>query len=161
LILVVLGTTGPIVAGDDLYAVHEGPELYELDPKPETQREFTSGEYQSLRATATFLETYDENATSMFLTRWGIEHFGSPMPELAGVDEAGITTEEDLFIYRTRWPDHTVIRTTAVDQSQSSIIMSEQWLEGTVGRNKKVYDTGSVGLVYTNESSVLNPRVDR
>lgn len=160
-LFVVFAATTPIVAGDDLYRAHAGPGLYELQPLPEPQRELSSGEVEQLAATSRFIETHGSTSrvTTFGVTARALSRFGSESTGRVSIVESGLRTGEGLFVYRERWTDHTVVFSPA-EYSLSSLVISEEWLDTTLQRENKVYDTGSVGILWRNEPGVLNEAVN-
>jgi len=146
-LVVVLGTTAPVVASGDLYGLHGGPDLYEVTPVPETQVEYTAAEYASLRATSGFVEANGGSVTTFAASRHGIEHFGTEADTDLRIDETGVSTPESLVLYRDRWADHGV-RVGNSELTTSTVVMGDAWLRDTVTREQKVYDTGHVGLLW-------------
>ena len=155
-LLISLGTTGALTAGDDLYQVHSGPDLYENAPLPEPQQEFSLREYQSMEATSGFINEYarSERITTLAVTRRVLFRFGTDAEGRISIRDEGIRTQSGLFVYRERWSDHRVTFSRS-RLSTSSITMSERWLDAAVTSQNKVYTTGEVGALWTEAETVI------
>jgi len=155
LIVLLVATTAPFVAGDDLYDVHEGPNLYEVRDTPQQQTSFSRTELAELQATSRFVEQSDTEVSSLWITReafnrFGLSDIGSPQVEKTGI------RSRDSFVYRERWTEHQVGTETNV---VGTMAVSRLWLQRSVTTSNKVYTTGSVGILHARNGVWLNGTV--
>jgi len=148
-LIVVLGATAPLVTADYYYG---------LDPRTTTQNDFSEEEYESLRSLAGFVRTYDpESVTTLQPTRTALGRFG--VVERVGytdIRRGELYIPAGLFVYRNQWNEHEVpfITTTqeAGDELYSSRLeVSSSWLKQRVRTGNKVYDAGTVGMVWKSQ----------
>ena len=152
--IVVLGTTSPLVAADDQYAFHAGPNLYEAYSSPEEQVEFSDQEYAELRAMSDRIRFEDSEVTTLWVTRLAIEHFGGEAEGRARVTDCGITSPSP-FVYRTEWKDHQV---GFEGNTVGTAVISPTWLDTQVDQANKVYTTGKTGILWSESEIVLGDR---
>lgn len=154
LAVVVLGAavTAPLAAGDDLYGVHAGPNLYEVYTTPEPQRTFSAQELAELEATAEHIQSRRIESSSLWITREALGRFGVREVGIPGVGDEGIRSSRPI-VYRTRWTDHQVGTGGA---TVSNLVVSEGWLRRAIDRENKVYSTGGVGIVQDRGTVRLN-----
>lgn len=160
MLVVSLGVTAPLVAGDDLYGLYAGPDLYELQPAPEPQRAFSEAEYESLKSTSEFVEAYSLRTSTFSDTGRAMEHFTGEKftgerTRYASIRQSGIRVKQGLFIYRTRWSQYRVANTSEIGGRRSSVVISDKWFSSMTSLNNKVYTTGQVGALYANKTVTL------
>ncbi|EMA53518.1 MULTISPECIES: hypothetical protein [Halococcus] len=159
-IVAVLGTTAPLNynAGDDLYALNDGPNLYELYPTPSPQKEFSTDEYRDLEATAAFLKRHNTTVYTFAVGSMAMQGFGVDARESASVTTSGIETGEGLFLYRDRFVGHRLSYLASNDVSVGELNIAAGWLNRTVGTTDKIYANGQGGLLWNPNGSVIAPR---
>jgi len=67
-LIILLGVTGPLVAGDDLYGLHAGPNMWETYSTPEQQVEFSEQELRELDALTEHVDRHAPNVTMLSIT---------------------------------------------------------------------------------------------
>ncbi|WP_155118175.1 hypothetical protein [Halorubrum sp. T3] len=144
-LVVMITVTGPLVAGDDLYGLHSGPNLWESYTTPEPQVDFSQQEFSELEAATGYLDKHVSNVTAISLTRDAFEWFGYRHTSDATVTQSGIRAE-GLLAYRTKWTEHQ-FGATVEPGLPGTIVIADWWLDREVGASNKVYTTGTVGLV--------------
>jgi len=142
-VVLLVATTAPFVAGDDLYGVHAGPNLYEVRDTPEQQTTFSQEELAELRATSRFVERSDTTVSTFWITREAFNGMGIADVRSPRVERTGIRAQQP-FVYRERWVQHQVGTETNV---VGTIVFSRSWLDRSVAGSNKVYTTGSVGVL--------------
>jgi len=142
-VVLLAATTAPFVAGDDLYGVHAGPNLYEVRDTPEQQTTFSPAELSELRATSQFVHRSETPVSTLWITREALNRFGITDVGSPRVEPTGIRSQQP-FIYRERWTQHQVGTETNV---VGTIVFSRPWLDRSVAGANKVYTTGSVGIL--------------
>ena len=145
--VVVLGTTGPLVAGDDLYAVHDGEELSERTLLPEPQAAYDHDEYAQIRTTVEYAEAESMNVSSFWTTTWTVRRFGYNSSDLA-VSGDSLRTDAPFLLYRLGWTDHLVFLLQDFGLDQAPVVISDRWLASTLAEESKVYTNGRVGLIW-------------
>lgn len=147
-LLAVLVTTTPMVgATDDLYGLHAGADLYELQPLPETEVELSAQEYQSIQATADFVQGAGAEVSTLTMTGRAMEMFGVEGYGSARVVDDRLVPERQLFVSRSAWPDHRISFSPG-GEFVSTLIVSEDWLRSFTAAETKVYTTGTVDVSY-------------
>lgn len=167
-VFVSLVTAAPIVSGHDLYTAHSGPALWEMQPTPEPQKEFTVHEYRSLREAGHFIERYDAPVTTDWKSDNGLRRFDVDIREQPRYDERArlrvtddtIRLERGLLLYRERWPDHSIVIIPERLQ-QYKIILSDAYFDEMTARHDKIYDTGSVGMIRSEHAIEIASRPER
>jgi len=134
--------TGPLVAGDDLYGLHRGPNLWETYTTPEQQVEFSAQELSELRATVQYVDRHTRTVTMLWITSEASNRFGGEKRSPATISEAGIRTNDPL-VYRIKWTEHQVGSADPV----STMSIADWWLNREIGASNKIYTTGMVGMV--------------
>lgn len=144
-LIVAVGTTGPLVAGDDLYGLHAGPNLWETYSTPEQQVEFSEQELHQFEATVRYVDQYTSEVAMLWVSREASGRFGperDPAPSLR-VTVDGIRADGPL-VYRTQWTEHQVGYST---DRLGTVAIADWWLDREIGATNKVYTTGMVGVV--------------
>jgi hypothetical protein len=156
LFVVVLGTTGGLVASHDLYAFHAGPDLYELAPLDEPEVEYSKVELQELRETARFVRGDGEETSTLGMTGRALDMFGVPAGQ-ATVTEGEIRTDRERFVYRDAWTSHrlSIVR----DGRIATLVMSRTWLERSLATEHKVYTAGGTGVLWSPGGGRIGPNV--
>ena len=149
LVFVLLATASPVVAADDLYGLHAGPDLWESRTLPEQQKEFTDVEMRSLEQSARFIEQRDVTVGTDWHSDIGLGRYGVEATGFTSEDDH-IETSGDLLLYRQRWPDHS-LRLIPEKFSLVTFLVSEDWMRDFVQTENKVYTTGEVGMVADRE----------
>lgn len=164
LVLVVVGSGMPLAAGDDLYGVNAGANLYELYPTPEPQSHFEWDEYSRLGDATRFVAANEQggDVTTAWLGKEATSrHFGgvdtTPFTVTeAGTGEVGLVADRGLVLHRSAWTDHSVILSAGGLTGLSELSVSDRWVHRTEATENKVYSTGSgVSLLWQPESDVL------
>lgn len=154
LVVVLLGTATPLAAGDDLYRVNEGPNLYELFPTSEPEADLEWSEYRQLDATTAFAARYEGSVTTPWLEKEVMErHFGSVTTRHLGVtdpgaEREGLTAERGLVVHRETWADHSLILNPGGLTSLSELTVSDEWVTRTAATENEVYSAGEVNLLW-------------
>jgi hypothetical protein len=148
-VIVILGTTAPIVAGGDLDSFHQGPDFYGSKNVPDPQREFPKSEYEGMRVTGNFLEKSNGHATTMWMSAVAFGQLDAPVRGGARVSDCAIRTSTDILFYRTKWTEHLVSFNGASDK----MIISEESLGRMVMASNQVHTTGMTGLLLSNKES--------
>jgi len=154
LLVVTVATTGPLVAGDDLYGLHAGPNLWETYSTPEQQVEFSEQELRQFEATVEYADQYTSEIAMLWVSREASGRFG-PEKELSPslrVTEKGIRVDGPL-IYRTQWTKHQVGYST---DRLGTIAIADWWLKREIGASNKIYTTGTVGVVRGGNETYLS-----
>jgi hypothetical protein len=153
-VLVLLGTATPLAAGDDLYQVNEGPNLYELFPTAEPEADLEWNEYRQLEATTAFTARYEGSVTTPWVEKEvmarhfgpvGVRHLGVTDPAAA---EQGLTAERGLVVHRDAWRRHSLILNPGGLTSLSELTVSDEWVTRTEATENEVYSAGSVRLLW-------------
>jgi hypothetical protein len=149
-LIVILGTAAPLVTADHYYG---------LDPRPTAQNDFSEQEYESLRSLAGFVRTYDsESVTTLQPTRTALERFGVAERRMgyADVRRGELYIPAGLLVYRNQWGEHEVPFITTVQEADdglysSRLDVSSSWLKQRIRTGNKVYDAGTVGIVWKSQ----------
>lgn len=144
-LLVTVGTFGPLLAPDMMDAP--------LDPRRAEQSSYTDSELSQLRAASGFVRSTSGGVSAFWISNWTIEMYGvegtSP-----SVSQQGFHAPEGLFLYRESWADHAVgFRTGSLYLKR--FLVSEPYLDNLIARQNKVYDSGSVGLLWNRREGLL------
>lgn len=160
-VVAALGTTAPLNynAGDDLYALNAGPNLYELYPTPSPQKEFSTDEYRDLEATASFLKGHNTTVYTFATGSMAMQGFDVEDRESASATAAGIETGDGLFLYRNRFVGHRLSYLASNDVSVGELNIAPRWLDRTVGTTDKVYANGQGGLLWNPNGGAIGPGV--
>lgn len=152
-LIVLVGVTGPLVAADDLYGLHAGPNLWESYATPEQQVEFSDQELAEFEATVEYVDREPSEVTMLWVSREASGRFTNT-ERLAPTDisEEGIRTESPL-VYRTNWTNHQVGYST--DQL-GTLSIADWWLDREIAASNKTYTTGQVGIVGTDDGTYLS-----
>ncbi|EMA47063.1 hypothetical protein C449_02642 [Halococcus saccharolyticus DSM 5350] len=155
-----VGTTAPLNygAGDDLYAINSGPNLYELYPTPEPQKAYSNAEYRDLESTAGFLRRHDVTLYSFAVDSQAMDGFGVES-ESAGVNESGIVTGEGVLLYRQQFVDHRLsyVVSSGDGIAIGSVLIDPHWFDQTLATQHKVYASDQTGLLWNPNGSVIAP----
>lgn len=144
-LLVTVGTFGPLLAPD----VMDAP----LDPRRSEQSSYTDSELRQLQAASGYVRSTSGQVSAFWISNWTIEMYGvegtSP-----SVSQRGFHAPEGLFLYRENWADHVVgFRTGSLYLER--FLVSESYLDNLIARQNKVYDGGSVGLLWNRKAGFL------
>jgi hypothetical protein len=149
MLIVILGATAPLVTADHYYG---------LDPRTSTQNDFSEQEYESFRSLAGFVRTYDsERVTALQHTELALRRFDIPGEEVGypNVRRGDLYLPAGLFVYRTQWSEYEVPFITSKEADDklysSRLYVSSSWLRQRVRTGNKVYDSGSVGMVWKSQ----------
>ena len=154
-LVVAVGVTGPLVAGDDLYDLHAGPNMWETYSTPEQQVDFSDQELRELAALTGHVDRYDPDATMLWVTRDASDRFGgAERSEPTDVSPDGIRAAGS-FVYRTKWTEHQVGYATDV---AGTISMADWWLYREIDATNKVYTTGMTGVLWERNVYLSNNR---
>ncbi|GAA0553196.1 hypothetical protein ABNG02_03125 [Halorubrum ejinorense] len=156
LIVVLLATSGPASAADDLYGLHSGPDLWETRTTPETQKEFSAAEMEGFRLTASFADRNEITVGTDWNSEIGLSRYRYGLAaESFAVEEGRITTDRDVILYRQRWVDRSV-RLVPERTSFVTLLISDGWFDRMVETENKVYTTGDLGMIadHSNATSV-------
>lgn len=147
LLITGLGTTGAIISSDDQYSLHEGRQI---------QREFTEREYNELRSVGEFIQKTEVRVDALWLSRLVLkDRHRIFQTNRATLTSTGINIDTNLLLYRWRWSDHVILNVEdATLASFTKARMSRNTLETTVSRENKIYSSGSLGILYTQDSTI-------
>jgi hypothetical protein len=146
-LIILLGVTGPLVAGDDLYGLHAGPNMWETYSTPEQQVEFSEQEIRELEVLTGHAIRYAPNVTMLSVTNRANTRFGGHVkPSPTEVSASGIRANE-TFAYRTKWTEHQVGYST---NRAGTLSIADWWLQREVSATNKVYTTGMTGIIWEN-----------
>lgn len=148
-VVLLLSTSATAVAGDDVYPLHSGPDLWQVQPIPDGQKEFSERELTGLEQASTFFRGEDVMAATDWRSEIGLFRFGAEARGM-GVRDERIVTDRELLLYRARWTEHSV-RIIPEKFSFGTVLVSDAWLRRLVGTEDKVYTTGSVGVLRDRE----------
>lgn len=155
-LIVLVGTTGPLVAADDLYGLHAGPNLWETYSTPEQQVEFSEQELDEFETMVQYVDQHTSEATMLWVSREASDRFGGEERRApTHISEEGIRTDSPL-VYRTNWINHQVGYET---DELGTLMIADWWLDREIDASNKVYTTGMVGVVGTEDGTYLS--VDR
>ena len=158
IVLLVLSTATPILAANDLYALHAGPSLWENQPTPDLQREFTDEEMDGMERAALFLQRAETVPATDWHSQVGMNRYGTET-EMMVVGDGQIQTESHLLLYRQRWTDHSLFLTPA-QLSFIRVVIGDEWKDDLVATEHKVYSTGEVGMLAEREGSEAFVRIE-
>ena len=160
-VVLLVAVTGPLVAADDIYDLHRGPNLWESYSTPEQQVDFSQQELAEIQATVQYLDgtTPTSEVSMLSLTRDAFEWFEGVEHPGATVTPSGIRTENP-FVYRTAWTEHQIAATVSPG-APGTLSISDWWLNREVNASNKVYTTGSVGVVEGENETVLSANESR
>jgi hypothetical protein len=147
LLVVLLATSAPAYAADDLYGLHSGPDLWEIRTTPEPQKEFSAAEMEGFRLTASFAARHDLAIGTDWNSELGLSRYRLDLSTesfAAGGDR--ITTDAEVIVYRQRWLDHSV-RLVPERTSFVTLLVSDEWFGRMEATENKVYTTGDVGMI--------------
>ncbi|GCF15211.1 hypothetical protein Harman_31460 [Haloarcula mannanilytica] len=156
LVVAVLATAGPAVAADDLYGLHSGPDLWEKQSLPETQKEFSAAEMESFQQSATYLKEQETSVATDWNSAIGLSRYGAGSGSFVVADDR-IRTEQDLLLYRQRWTTHSV-RYVPSRIDFRTLLVSDDWMRGSVRSENKVYTTGEIGMLADRENATYLDR---
>jgi len=151
LLIITVMTTGPLVAGDDLYGLHSGPNLWEAYTTPEQQVDFSEQELDEIQATTRYADRHTTAVTMLWVTNEASDRFGGEERSSATISEEGIRSSDPL-VYRIRWSEHQV----GAEDPVSTIAIADWWLDREIGASNKVYTTGMVGVVSGENETYLS-----
>jgi len=154
-LVVTVGVTGPLVAGDDLYDLHAGPNMWETYSTPEQQVDFSEQELQEFEALTRHTDRYAPEVTMLWVSREVSDRFGgAERPAPADVSADGIRTGSHLA-YRTAWTEHQVGYATDV---AGTLSIADWWLYREINATNKVYTTGATGVLWERTVYLSNNR---
>lgn len=146
-LVVLLATSGPAYAADDLYGLHSGPDLWETRTTPETQKEFSAAEMEGFQLTTDFTARHDVTIGTDWNSETGLSRYRYDLPTNSfAVEDGRITTDRDVILYRERWVEHSV-RLVPERTSFITLLISDGWFDRMVETENKVYTTGDVGMI--------------
>jgi len=155
-VFLLFSTAAPVVSADHHYPLHNGPDLWEVQPLPEYQKEFNEQEMQSLARVSTFIDQQQIAVGTDWHSQIGLQRFG--------VDSNGMTIRNDqirtnsrLLLYRQRWSDHS-LRIIPERLNQETALISEEWREDLVHSENKVYTTNEIGLLAARNQTQTDER---
>lgn len=151
-VLIILGTTAPIAAGDDMYRLHQGPDFYGSKNIPDPQREFTVNEYEGLRESSQFIRKNDAEVSSFWMNTVALTRFGVPISGRIHIADCTIKTSPNDLLYRTRWADHKVY----YQGTSHELVISKERLKRIIAVSDKIFTTGMTGIVKPNRYSDFN-----
>jgi hypothetical protein len=145
-VFVLLASSAHVVAGNDMYGLHSGPDLWEMEPLPEDQQELSVGEYRGLEEAAGTLAENEVSVTTDWISRQTLERYGTEAPGRMTLEADGIRTDNELLLYRERWstrsqeliPDFRTFQT---------MVMTDQWFTEMEETESKIYTTGEVSVL--------------
>jgi hypothetical protein len=149
MIFILLTSSAHMVAGNDMYGLHAGPDLWERQTLPEDQQEFTVGEYQGLEQAADAARRHDAYLTTDWLSRLTLERFGTTAPGRMSLAGGNISIDEGLLLYRSRWGARSIELIPEIRVYQT-LVIDPQWFHRMEQRESKVYTTGEVNLLWDN-----------
>lgn len=144
-VVVMIAVTGPLVAADDLYGLHSGPNLWESYSTPEQQVDFSQQELRELEATVGHLGQYTSDVAMLSLTSDASTWLGGGEGSTPAISAGGIRTDDPL-VYRTKWTEHQ-LGVTVVSGAPGTITIADWWLQREVAASNKLYTTGMVGMI--------------
>jgi hypothetical protein len=144
--ILLLSSSAHMTAATDLYGLHAGPSLWENQPIPETQKEFTEAEYRQLEEAARFTTEERPKLATDWASGLGLRRFDGEVSRDVTVTEEGFELDGGFLLYRQRWGERsqTVI---PASYRQLTVVVTPEWLHDTVERENKVYTTGEVGIL--------------
>ena len=153
MLIISIGVTGPLVASDDLYDLHAGPNLWETYSTPEQQVEFSDQELVEFESLNEHMNKRSSDVSMLWVsreavTRFGEQHYHRPI----SVSKEGIRTES-LFVYRTKWTEHQVGYST---DRAGTLAIADWWLYREVDATNKVYTTGMTGTIWEDDNIELS-----
>lgn len=153
LVVVLLASTGPAVAADDLYGLHSGPDLWESRTTPETQKDFTAKEMAGFRQSTAFSNRYDVSVATDWNSQIGLIRYSEEFKSYPtfDVDDGRIETNQKL-LYRQRWLDHS-IRLIPERLSFVTLLISDDWHSELIRNENKIYTTREVGMLADNRNA--------
>ncbi|MEF8824979.1 MAG: hypothetical protein V5A27_01340 [Halapricum sp.] len=154
-LVVTVGVTGPLVAGDDLYGLHAGPNMWETYSTPEQQVDFSEQELQEFEALTRHVDQYAPEVTMLWVSREVSDRFGgAERPAPTDVSADGIRAGSHLA-YRTAWSEHQVGYATDV---AGTLYIADWWLYREINATNKVYTTGTTGVLWEQTVYLSNNR---
>lgn len=152
-LIVSVSITGPLVAGDDLYELHAGPNLWETYSTPEPQVEFSEQELHEFEAMIQYVDQQNSDVTMLWVSREASGRFGNEKHITpTDISEEGIRANSPL-VYRTNWTNHQVGYET---DDLGTLSIADWWLDREIGASNKVYTAGKVGIVGTENRTHLS-----
>lgn len=152
-LIVLVGTTGPLVAGDDLYGLHAGPNLWETYSTPEQQVDFSDQELHEFETMVQHVDQHTSEVTMLWVSREASDRFGGEERlEPTNISKTGIRAESPL-VYRTNWTNHQV---GYAANELGTLAMADWWLNREINASNKVYTTGKVGVVGTENGTYFS-----
>lgn len=145
LFFLLLTASAPVNSADDLYALHSGPELWEIRPLPEPQKEFSEREMTSLERSASLIQEIDVTVATDWRSDIGLSRYGAESESLLPRD-GHIEARQGLLLYRDRWPNYN-IRVIPERLSLVTLLVTEDWMDRMVQSENKIYTTGEVGVL--------------
>jgi hypothetical protein len=139
-IMVVLGTLGPVLSGHD---------VYRLEKNRVPQKELSREELAQLQTVSLFGGRYATDVTTDWVTSNAMLRHGRKNVEQPTLTERGLKKSRGLLLYRKRWIDHEVLISTPMSQYQ--FVLSRQWMNRAVQRESKVYTSGMVGATWSDD----------
>ncbi|MGB9953251.1 hypothetical protein ACOZ4F_12735 [Haloarcula marismortui] len=146
-LIVMLLATAPVVAADDVYSLHKGPEFFEARPLPPAEVDLPPDEMNQLRAVSDFSRDYGMSLAAPWVTETALElRYGSPPVEDVSIKRDQVLLGDGSgLVYRDRWGDHRV--TFFEEDGIHRLALNREVLETTVASNEQIYDAGDVGVL--------------
>jgi hypothetical protein len=145
LVLIVIGGAfGPMTAADD---------LDKFSSNPQRQQSFNGAEFQQLEASSEFYRNYGKQMSTLWISRNTMQYFGVQDVGQAVVNESGFSSNRGLFLYRRAWTEHEV-RFSINPRFQGKVFLSEEYLNRSIAKKDKVFETGMVGYTWSKNRTV-------
>jgi hypothetical protein len=148
-----VAVTGPLVAADDLYDLHAGPNLWETYSTPEQQVDFSDQELNEFESMVQYTNSYSSDVSMLWVSQEASGRFGegnNPGPII--VSEEGIQASSP-FVYRTKWTEHQVGYSVG---RLGTLAIADWWLNREIEATNKVYTTGTTGVVWEKDTIELS-----
>lgn len=145
-VFVLLASSAHVVAGNDMYGLHGGPDLWEMEPLPEDQQELSTGEYRGLEEAAGTLAENEVYVTTDWISRQTLERYGTGAPGRMTLESDGIRIDGDLLLYRDRWSTRSQELIPGF-QTFQTMVMTDEWFTEMEETESKVYTTGEVSIL--------------
>lgn len=154
-LVVLVGVTGPLVASDDLYGLHAGPNMWETYSTPEQQVDFSKQELREFEALTGHVDQYDTEVTMLWVSREASKRFGGKNRSMpTAISKSGIRADS-MLAYRTGWTEHQVGYSTDV---LGTMNIADWWLQREIQVTNKVYTTGTSGVLWEKDIYLSNNR---
>ncbi|WP_151146065.1 hypothetical protein [Haloarcula sp. CBA1131] len=147
LLLAILVITAPIAA------LKSDPS-YRPTQKFDRQSSYTVEEVSSLSNTGKFISRTDANVTTTWVDREFLDYQGVVTYRPNNVNQSGVFSSTDLFLYRKGWS----LSYVSVDTRPflKKIVLSEEYLSRSTNTCNNIFDNGEVGILYNTERQFLS-----